>query len=281
MRILLDQLFLSNAQSRIDPILYHTVAIRSFNNCEALANVIQSRNDPLFFARHVKRLCVHQDVYYPDDLQCLLDTFTGLRYLAWWCDTCYLLPYVDTSLTSVRYLSTVAEIDSPLAVETLLPRNITQLNVQFDEFNVVEDNLTAVWQSIFTRCPFLTHIMVDFYPSSPPAWATEKEQFVRSALSVAPPTLKAFIIESMNPAQLLPWNASDFGPFLTDPRLIIVGPDPCYAVLEGVVCYPTRHDPLLEWEYPGATMDIWEFVHSHLRSRRSNELRAGNGSTSR
>ncbi|KAF9030081.1 hypothetical protein BDZ89DRAFT_1159476 [Hymenopellis radicata] len=257
----------------IDPILYHTILIYFADGCATFANTIRSRNDPSFFARHVKRLCVHDDIYNAQDLRCLLDVLTGLHCLAWWCDTNNLLPYINTSLASTRYLSMMTELDSPLTVETLLPRNITHLNVKFDELDVPFGNgLTAVWTSVFARCPFLTHVMVDFYPDSPPGWATDKEQFVRSALSVAPPTLKAFIIEFQNVTRpSMSWRASEFGPFLTDSRFIIVSPDPCHSGLEGVVCYPIQHDPLLDWQYLDATssdLDIWEFVDTYrLRTR--------------
>ncbi len=230
-------------------------------------NTIRSRID---LARHVKRLCVSHDGYHSQDLRCLLDVLTGICYLAWWCDINDLLPYTNTSLASVRYFSTVAYIDSPLIVETLLPRNITHLNVRFEAIDVpFGDSLSAVWKAVFTRCPSLTHIMVDFFPCY---WSSEKEQFVRSALSVAPPTFKAFIIEFQNAARPLGWDISEFRPLLTDSRFIIVSAEPLNFGLEGVLCYPKQQDPFLDWQDLDVTslsdhMDIWDFVDSHtLRS---------------
>ncbi|KAF9030085.1 hypothetical protein BDZ89DRAFT_1159479 [Hymenopellis radicata] len=277
-------------RSWIDPILYHTVVIHSTIKARRFAVAIRLRNDPSFFRRHIKRLVVyHESDMDKADLHSLIGVATDVVSLAWWSTIDTLLPYVD-KLLRVRYFSLLIELEAS-TVHTVLPPNVTHLNVIFDDVDEAAyinplPPYSPVWIEIFKRCPHLTHIAVDFYPSTPPPWKRDKYYFVHSALSVAPPTLKAFIILFQGPLTLpLEWDASELGSYSKDPRFITVSPDPCYGEVEGVFCYPERRDPMMDWWDVDCTPslrhwrdpDVWQFADMYLRARAEKAQRMLNG----
>ncbi|KAF8993339.1 hypothetical protein BDZ89DRAFT_1085808 [Hymenopellis radicata] len=263
----------------IEPLIYHSIVVDSRSAASRLARAFRLRdcNARTFITRFVKQLCVYYhrlDDEADDDLSCLLDMAIDAVSIVWWCKTTALLPYIDR--LRPEYFS-FADLTLK-TVDTLLPRSITHLNVIFHaHYLSVAEHLSAqsyesLWRDVFERCPFLSHIMIGFYLSNPPPWASHKITFIQSVLSTAPPTFKALIIElktSAGPTLESPlgWNVSDFGASLDDPRFIIVGPERWLSDVKGVACYQTGPD----WDYwvYARGRDIWEFADAQLRARAS------------
>ncbi|KAF9023897.1 hypothetical protein BDZ89DRAFT_146001 [Hymenopellis radicata] len=282
----------------MEPMIYRSIALPNANKVMAFARVVQSRNDPTFFALNVKTLCIgdiesgggktfetfpHNELH---AISLIFSTCTGVESLGYW-----VIRDVDTPNAQQDILSPVHQFAfedlgafhhlTHLSILDLkarssldfLPPRLTHLHVDcFDD----DENITEVhWASVFARCNHLTHILLSGRGLN---WSIINRSGPRNLLlpliSLLPTTLLLFAVSVVPDEQLflaseLPGEKIKLEGLATDERVVIICPQSrFFGQIDGLHCFEKDHNFESDWVY-GHEDDVWEFAESIVASRRS------------
>ncbi|KAF9026302.1 hypothetical protein BDZ89DRAFT_1067652 [Hymenopellis radicata] len=272
----------------IDPILHHTVVIRTLSKLQKFHQSIISRNDPVFFARHVKilRLGVYEDGYlYPDahlltsemeSLNIVLSACCGLERLALWhaAYNFMVLPVIlgehgcirPTHL-SVRRITTMTSFPSPNRFK-FWPPSLTHLHLHEGHNG---DTALIPWPDIFTGCPKLTHICLS---GAAIDWDFSSERLlalIKEPLAALPSNVTTFVILS-KAAGWLPVmrlrSAIERLAEASDRLVVITSTNETYALVPDLHRLPQGHTLESDWGGNGRGMDTWEFADLCIAERK-------------
>ncbi|KAF9026300.1 hypothetical protein BDZ89DRAFT_1161299 [Hymenopellis radicata] len=279
----------------IDPILYHTVTLRTVSQLIQFHQSIMLRNDSAFFARSVKLLrlgdfsCgdfkedgLSSDI--PELDRRVLNECSGVRRLAFWLmDSKALFLHAFSGYIRPSHLSMIDMRFTLDEYVKFVPPSLTHLHL--DDPSEEEENVHSIPWQVFAACPGLSHICLSGHIAS--CFITDRPGFMSLAtdlLAALPSNIAIFVlyVDYLPP----PDTQSDIDGVASDietlsaaasDRLVVIRQADChnrhyYGRIANLHCFLDHCDIQSDWGDGGAT-DIWEFADiCLLKQRRRNQL---------
>ncbi|KAF9026306.1 hypothetical protein BDZ89DRAFT_1067653 [Hymenopellis radicata] len=275
----------------IDPILHHTVVIQTSSKLEKFRQSIISRNNAVFFARHVKilRIGCYEDGALEDgaleatpldsahtlesereSINIVLSACRGLERLALWLPDYNLMVIQDFmgeyGCLSPTHLS-VLDVTTMIPSFKLWPSSLTHLHIDEGHHG---DTVYIPWRDIFIGYPKLTHICLSGAAVDRDFLSERLLALMKEPLAALPSNVTTFVIllkAGSLPIGMRLRSAIERLAEASDRLVVITSTNATYALVPDLHRLPQDHTLESDWGGDGRGMDTWEFADLCIAER--------------